>query len=71
MVLILYKGITVDSQNGGVLQLKTFGELWLKLSNTGSGENYDDAVLIIQTKRNMFIEICIAIHPLHCRTSIK
>jgi cell surface protein SprA len=71
--LILYK--VIDSQNGRLIftTKEPFGELlFSKLSNTGSGENYDDAVLIIQTKRSMFIEICIAIHnQVRCGTSIK
>jgi cell surface protein SprA len=51
------QGITVDSQNGRLIftTKEPFGELlFSKLSNTGSGENYDDAVLIIQTK-----EVCL------------
>jgi cell surface protein SprA len=54
---LILQGITVDSQNGRLIftTKEPFGELlFSKLSNTGSGENYDDAVLIIQTKKYVF-----------------
>jgi cell surface protein SprA len=50
------QGITVDSKWAINFTTKEpFGELlFSKLSNTGSGENYDDAVLIIKPK-----EVCL------------
>jgi hypothetical protein len=56
MVLILYK-VLQSIQNGRLIftTKEPFGELlFSKLSNTGSGENYDDAVLIIKPK-----EVCL------------
>jgi hypothetical protein len=45
------------SKNYLITTKEPFGELLFKLSNTGSGENYDDAVLNNQKKyvyRNMY-----------------
>jgi hypothetical protein len=56
MVFLTLCKVLIDSQNGRLIftTKEPFGNYYfLKLSNTGSGENYDDAVLIIQTK-----EIC-------------
>jgi cell surface protein SprA len=72
--LILYK-VLIDSQNGRLIftTKEPFGELlFSKLSNTGSGENYDDASTYNPNQKKYVLEICIAIHnQVRCRTSIK
>jgi cell surface protein SprA len=67
------QGITVDSQNGRFFTTKEpFGELlFSKLSNTGSGENYDDASTYNPNQKKYVYRNMYRNTQLRCRTSIK
>jgi hypothetical protein len=55
MVLILYSIQSILKMGNYFTTKEPFGELlFSKLSNTGSGENYDDAVLIIKPKKYVY-----------------
>jgi hypothetical protein len=64
MVLILYKVLQSILKMGDFLQLKNHLEnyYFLNYPTRDQEKTTTMRVLIIQTKRSMFIEICIAIH---------
>jgi cell surface protein SprA len=68
------QGITVDSQNGRLIftTKEPFGNYYFQIIQHGIRRKLRRCSTYNPNQKNMFIEICIAIHnQVRCRTSIK